>query len=167
MKNLLVERNHSWRLPKSLLRSFHITLWVAWQRRNMSRRTSGDVGISCLCPGRRSCHVVLVPWSGHIVEIQQPVVEIVSQFVHKKSLMVWFSTSVDAPNPSRTAWGTQPKLWFLEMTGLTIQQDIYQGCDVWYIDLPISIDVTTLVFQNALVKLLPLIDNFTAFDNMA
>ena len=44
-----------------------------------------------------------VPWSGHIVEIQQPVVEIVSQFVHKKSMMVWFSTSVDTARPSWTA----------------------------------------------------------------
>ena len=45
----------------------------------------------------------LVSWSGHIVEIQQPVVEIVSQFVHKKSMMVWFSTSVDTARPSWTA----------------------------------------------------------------
>ncbi len=44
------------------------------------------------------------------------------------------------------------------MAGLLIQQDVYQGCDVRNVDFPISIDITTLVFQNALVKLLPLID---------
>ena len=44
------------------------------------------------------------------------------------------------------------------MAGLLIQQDVYQGCDVRNVEFPISIDITTLVFQNALVKLLPLID---------
>lgn len=44
------------------------------------------------------------------------------------------------------------------MAGLLIQQDIYQGCDVRNVEFPISIDITTLVFQNALVKLLSLID---------
>ena len=51
------------------------------------------------------------------------------------------------------------------MAGLTIQQDVYQGCDVRNVDHPIFIDITTLVFQNALVKLLSFIDDFTAFDN--
>lgn len=49
------------------------------------------------------------------------------------------------------------------MAGLTIQQYVYQGCDVRYVELPISIDITTLVFQNALVKLLPLIDYSYSF----
>ena len=44
------------------------------------------------------------------------------------------------------------------MAGLLIQQDVYQGCDVRNVEFPISIDITTLVFQNALVKLLSLID---------
>jgi hypothetical protein len=51
------------------------------------------------------------------------------------------------------------------MAGLTIKQDVNQGCDVRNVDHPIFIDIATLVFQNALVKLQSLIDYFTAFDN--
>ena len=49
------------------------------------------------------------------------------------------------------------------MAGLLIQQDVYQGCDVRNVEFPISIDITTLVFQNALVKLLSLIDYSYSF----
>ena len=48
---------------------------------------------------------------------------------------------------------------------LTIQQEINQGCDVRNVDVTIPIDIATLVFQNALVKLQSFIDDFTAFDN--
>jgi hypothetical protein len=100
------------------------------------------------------------------VEMKKVTENVYTFTMPRANVEVYAGYEIEIPTPAEDKKDEQKevadvKLDMQPTEGIQPQKDPTTGITI------IPVDITTLVFQNTLVKLLPFIDYFTTFDNMA